>query len=321
MDLGPFSVIGGVPIAAVVLVFGLLVGSFLNVVIARLPYEDQSIVTPRSRCPKCETPIAAWWNIPVLSWIVLRGKCATCKAPIDLRYPMVELLTGLLFVACFARYGLTLAFLSALILTGSLIAITFIDIDLWEIPDQISIPGILIGVVLRPLAFDVPIWSGLAGAAAGAAMFMAIRVGYQFLRGREGMGLGDVKLIAMIGAFLGPRALLPSILVASFAGAIVGIVLKIVAKPEPATDTAAADTAPAADTTTAADTAAADAGSEADAEANSESAPEDGDDDEFWTPPPDAVPFGPFLALGAIAQLLFGPTFQKFLFGIGLFSS
>ncbi len=311
------------PVAAVVLVFGLLVGSFLNVVIARLPYEDLSIVSPRSRCPKCETAIPAWWNIPVLSWIVLRGKCANCRAPIDVRYPVVELLTGVLFLACYTRFGLTTAFLSALILTGSLIAITFIDIDLWEIPDQISIPGIVIGVVLRPLAFDVPLWSGLAGAAAGAAMFLAIRWGYQWLRGREGMGLGDVKLIAMIGAFLGPRALLPSILVASFAGAIVGVILKVVfghgQDAEEAVEVVGSDSVSGSEPEPEPESENASA-PEPQSAADAEPAPEEEDDD-YWVPPKDAVPFGPFLALGAIAQLLFGPTFQRILFDVGLFTN
>ncbi|MEQ9500876.1 MAG: prepilin peptidase [Deltaproteobacteria bacterium] len=311
----------GVPVGAIVLVFGLLVGSFLNVVIARLP-EGMSIVHPRSRCPECKTPIAAWWNIPVVSWLVLRGKCASCKAPIDARYPAIELLTGVLFLACYQQYGLTLALFNSLLLTGSLIAITFIDMAIFEIPDEIVLPGIVLGIVLRPLAFDVPIYSGLVGALIGGGSLLSIRFVYYLIRGREGLGLGDPKLFAMIGAFCGVIALIPVLLIASITGSIVGLVNQFV----DARDTADDDDEPL----------------EEDPFPDGEppsglfarlvwalrmtflQLPEPDEDEEAleeeddWVPPRGAIPFGPFLALGAFANLLFGPTFQRILFGVGL---
>ena len=197
---------------------GATVGSFLNVVIARLP-AGESVVRPRSKCPKCGDMIPGWLNIPILSWLLLRGRCRACKANISIRYPMVELLTALLFTACGARYGQSMATLSSVIICGMLIAITFIDIDIWEIPDEISLPGIVIGCLLRPMAFDVPWYDGIFGAAMGAGFLWLIRWGFFVLRGIEGMGMGDIKLIATIGAFVGPLGLPPTILVASISGA------------------------------------------------------------------------------------------------------
>jgi len=216
-----FAAAAGVPIATFVLIFGLLVGSFLNVVIARVP-AGESVVRPRSKCPKCGYAIPSWLNIPVLSWLVLRGKCAGCKAPISVRYPVVELLTGLLFLACYRQFSLSWALLLGMIFCGALLAITFIDIDIFEIPDEISLSGIVIGIVLRPIAFDVPWYSGLVAALLAAIALLGLRWGYAAVRGFEGMGMGDVKLLAMIGAFLGPGALLPVLLTASLSGLLVG---------------------------------------------------------------------------------------------------
>ncbi len=224
-----------VPIAGFVLALGLLVGSFLNVVIARVPV-GLSVVKPRSRCPHCEYMIPSWLNVPVLSWLVLRGKCAKCKAPISIRYPVVELLTGVLFLACFRQLGFTWALLLGMILCASLMAITWIDIDTWEIPDEISLPGIAIGILLRPLAFDVPWYSGLVAAILATVALLGLRWGFSAIRGIEGMGLGDVKLLAMVGAFLGPGALLPVLLAASFSGLIVGIPLMLRERFETAKD-------------------------------------------------------------------------------------
>lgn len=221
MTADEFIAAAGVPIAGFVLVLGLLVGSFLNVVIARLP-AGLSVVRPRSRCPHCEHMIPSWLNLPVLSWLVLRGKCAQCKAPISVRYPVVELLTGLLFLACYRQFSLSWALLLGIILCGMLVAITFIDIDTFEIPDELSLSGIVIGAVLRPIAFDVPWYSGLVAATLASAALLGLRWSYAAVRGFEGMGLGDVKLLAMIGAFLGTGALLPVLLVASISGLLVG---------------------------------------------------------------------------------------------------
>lgn len=259
--------------------FGTLVGSFLNVVIYRLP-AGLSIVSPRSRCGSCGTPIAAWNNIPILSWLLLRGRCATCEASISPRYPLVELLTGVLWAAVAARYGLTWAGLVGVVLSSALVAITFIDIDIWEIPDEISLPGIVIGAIVRPLAFGSEWYDGLAGAALGGGVLWSVRAAFMRLRGVEGMGLGDVKLTAMLGAFLGLQSILPVILVASTTGALIGVLILAIRKGPPA--------APPAPVSPVAD-----------------------DDD--WVPPPNAVPFGPFLALGGLAELLIGPLRQLFL--------
>lgn len=205
-------------------VFGTLVGSFLNVVIGRLP-EGLSVVWPGSRCPACRTPIAPHHNIPILSWLALRGRCAACRASISVRYPVVEALTGFLFAACAARFGPSPALLAAMAFSGALVAVTFIDLDIFEIPDEITLPGLAVFAVLRPIVFDVPWWSGLVGAILGAAFLLFVRWLYFAYRGTEAMGLGDVKLIAMIGAFLGPGSLLPTLTIGSGIGALAGLVL------------------------------------------------------------------------------------------------
>jgi len=284
--------------ALIASIFGGLVGSFLNVVIYRLP-NGESIVTPRSRCPKCLTPIPGWLNIPVLSWVLLRGKCYTCKNPIPARYPMVELLTALLWAAVVTRFGLTWASLAGCIFASALVAITFIDIDHWEIPDEISLPGIVLGLIARPLVFDVPWYDGVLGAVAGALLLACVRWFFTWWKGIEAMGLGDLKLIAMTAAFLGLGSILPTLVVGSFAGSIIGGVALLVqrfrkkdAEPEPVPE-------PVPEPLT---------GPEA---------PADEEDD--WVPPPTAIPFGPFLALGALAHLLMAPALERLLVVFGEF--
>ena len=218
-----------VPLASLAIVFllGSLIGSFLNVCIYRLP-EGESIVTPRSRCPQCRTPIAWYHNLPVLSWLWLRGRCASCAAPISWRYPLVEALTGLLFALFCHRFGQHPATLVAWLLIALLVVITFIDLDHQIIPDVISLPGIPIGFLC---SFSLP-WvswqSSLLGILLGGGVLLAIALGYQWLRGHEGMGLGDVKLLAMLGAFLGAPAILPVVFLASLLGTAVGIPLMII---------------------------------------------------------------------------------------------
>lgn len=279
------------PLVPVAAVLGALIGSFLNVVIARLP-EGENIAYPGSRCPECRASIPWYLNIPIVSWTLLRGRCRSCKAPISVRYPVVEALTAVVFVAVAARFGATWATLVGWLFAGSLIVITFIDIDIWEIPDEISLPGIPLGCVLRPLVFGAPWWSGLAGAALGGGALWFIRWFYLKFRGVEGMGLGDVKLIAMLGAFLGVGGLLPIILVASITGAVIGGLLLLLQPGEGEGEGDEAEVAHPNDD-------------------GNEGAEED--DEEAWEPPANAVPFGPFLALGALTELLLGPQIDLWL--------
>ena len=285
---------------------GATVGSFLNVVIHRLPL-GESVVTPRSRCPQCGTPIEAWNNVPVLSWLLLRGRCAHCRAPISVRYPAVELLTGVLWVAVAVRFGLTAAAGAGVVFVSSLVAITFIDIDHFEIPDEISLPGIVLGAIARPLVFEVPWYDGVLGAALGGGILYLVRWSYEKVRGVEGMGLGDVKLIAMLAAFLGPAAVLPIILVSSIVGLVVGSIVLALAPRATQDPLPEKGTAPAIDS--GGTTVATDSGPPK--QEPSPESPSD-DDDDAWVPPPTAVPFGPFLALGGLSELLLGPLARLF---------
>ena len=204
-------------------IFGALIGSFLNVVILRLPDEEQSVVFPASHCPKCGTDLHWYENIPVFSYLALRGKCRTCKEPISLQYPAVELCMGLLSLALYHRFGFSFILPFYFLFLAALLAIIFIDIHLQIIPDKISLPGILIGFIssfFNPLVS----WqeSGL-GIFIGGGILYAIAKGYLLLTKREGMGLGDSKLLAMIGAFLGWQCLLYVIFFSSLTGSIVGI--------------------------------------------------------------------------------------------------
>jgi len=204
-------------------IFGALIGSFLNVVIFRLPDETQSVVFPASHCPKCGTNLHWYENIPVLSYLVLRGKCRTCKIPISLQYPVVELCMALLSLALYNRFGFSLILPFYFLFLAALLVIIFIDIHLQIIPDKISLPGILIGFAgsfFNPLVS----WqeSGL-GILMGGGILYGVAKGYALLTGREGMGGGDIKLLAMIGAFLGYQCLLYIIFFSSLTGSVAGI--------------------------------------------------------------------------------------------------
>ena len=202
-----------------VFVFGLFVGSFLNVVIVRLP-ERRSIVTPRSACPRCEGPIPWYDNVPLLSFALLGGRCRSCRAPISWRYPVVEAATGGLFLLALARRGLSLDLVSALVLLAALVAITGIDLDHQIIPDVITLPGIAVGLAWS-LVTGQPRWlESLIGAVVGGGLFLLIIVA-----SGGGMGGGDMKLGAMLGAFLGWRLLLVGIMLSVLAGGVVAIVL------------------------------------------------------------------------------------------------
>ncbi|MCM2276760.1 MAG: prepilin peptidase [Oligoflexia bacterium] len=202
---------------------GLIIGSFLNVVVARLPH-DQSVIRPRSRCPGCGKGIAWYDNVPVVSYLVLRGKCRHCSMRISPRYPIIELLTGTLFFAAMAQFGLSPALLLRdLPFLAILVAVTFIDLEHRIIPDELSLGGLALG--LATCWFDPRLaWTqALLGAALGFGFFYGLAWAYEKYSGRSGLGGGDVKLLAMLGAFLGPVGVFATILISSVTGSIVGV--------------------------------------------------------------------------------------------------
>ena len=239
-------------IFVIVLMFGLLVGSFLNVCIARLP-RDQSIVTPRSHCPRCKKQIDWYDNIPLVSFLVLRGTCRHCGLPISWRYPLVELLNGLLFLWAFAAFGLTGEAGMAMALCSALIVITFIDLDHQIIPDVITLPGMVIGLLAAPLfmsALEPPMAFGLGrffpSAGPYVAGFVNALVGlilggtplfiigwlWEKLRKVEAMGGGDVKLMGMVGSFLGWKGAYLTIMLGAVTGSVAGVTLIALKKHE-----------------------------------------------------------------------------------------
>jgi leader peptidase (prepilin peptidase)/N-methyltransferase len=210
-----------------VFVFGALVGSFLNVCIHRIP-GGESIAFPASHCPQCKAPIKPYDNIPVLSYLLLRGRCRSCAAGIAIRYPLVEMLGGIAAVGALCAYGLSAEALLIFAFLAALIVITFIDLDHQIIPDAISLPGIFVGFAAA-LLFGTPTWlDSLIGIALGGGLLWAVAEGYARLTGREGMGGGDIKLLAMIGAFLGWRAIPVTLLIGSLLGSVIGVSLMVV---------------------------------------------------------------------------------------------
>lgn len=211
-----------------IFIFGLIIGSFLNVVIYRLPLH-QSLAYPSSHCPFCNAKIKPYDNIPVISYVLLLGRCRSCKKHISLRYPLVELLTGCMIVLLYMKYGPGIDMLMLFILSASLIAITFIDIDHRIIPDTLSYPGILVGFVS---SFFIPINNpvgSVIGMFAGSGILFIVAYLYEKITGAEGMGMGDVKLMAMLGAFLGWQASIFIIIMSSLIGSIAGIGLMVFA--------------------------------------------------------------------------------------------
>ncbi|MDP9267653.1 MAG: prepilin peptidase [Acidobacteriota bacterium] len=238
-------------IASVVFLFGLCLGSFLNVCIYRLPL-GLSVVHPRSACPSCHTAIAAWDNIPVLSWLLLRARCRACGARIVARYAVVELLTALTFVAIFLTFGLSLATLKFCVFAFLLLGLIFTDAETHLLPDQLTLPGLTLGLLfgffvpvdtlaarIFPFLGELPLSSDLSarlfwfsdallGAAVGASFIYGAGVIYLRFRGVEGMGFGDVKLMAMVGAFLGVKLTIFVIFTASLAGSLFGVATMLV---------------------------------------------------------------------------------------------
>lgn len=203
-------------------ILGTVVGSFLNVCIYRIP-AGMSIVHPRSRCPRCEKQIPWHQNVPIISYVMLAGRCGNCRARISLRYPAVEFLTGLLFIFTLWSFGVHLSTLVYWVFCAVLIVITFIDLDHQLIPDVISLPGIVVGFLGSFLVPWVTWLDSLLGVLLGGGSLLLIALGYEKMTGKEGMGGGDIKLLAMIGAFLGWTAILPILLISSLLGTAIGV--------------------------------------------------------------------------------------------------
>jgi leader peptidase (prepilin peptidase)/N-methyltransferase len=205
-------------------VSGLMIGSFLNVCIARIP-AGESIVSPASRCPKCGTPIRWYDNLPVVSYILLDAKCRACRNPISIRYPIVEIVTAAAFVGQGVAAGHDPWLLgSRLIFTAILIVLFGTDLDTQRLPNVLTLPGIVVGLAASVMA-PPGLVNAAVGAALGAAILWLVRWGWFKATGVEGMGLGDVKMLAMIGAFLGWKQVWVTLFLASMAGAIVGVLL------------------------------------------------------------------------------------------------
>jgi leader peptidase (prepilin peptidase) / N-methyltransferase len=232
-------------------VLGLLVGSFLNVVIHRFPkmlerqwagecaeyagqplepQEPFNLVVPRSRCPHCGHVIRWYENIPVVSWLALRGRCSECKAPISLRYPLVELVTAGFFALCGWRWGLTLQAAAWAAFAALLICLFLIDMDTQILPDDLNYTLLWLGLLASALGWTVPLASAVWGAALGYGVFWLIFQAFKLATGKEGMGYGDFKLLAALGAWLGAPFLLAIILMSSMVGAVIGVLLIVVGK-------------------------------------------------------------------------------------------
>jgi len=213
---------------SIVLIFilGLIVGSFSNVCIYRIP-RNESIIYPASHCPKCRSNISPKDNIPLLSYILLKGRCRNCKNKISIQYPIVELLTGLIYLIIYLIYGLSIQSLIYIILSSALIIITFIDLNEQIIPDEISLPGIVIGFIISFFVPYISFINSALGLLAGGGIILIIALGGSAIFKKDAMGGGDVKLAAMIGAFLGWRYIIISLFLGFFIGALAGIFLII----------------------------------------------------------------------------------------------
>ncbi|MEP6992870.1 MAG: prepilin peptidase [Acidobacteriota bacterium] len=201
---------------------GLLVGSFLNVVAHRLP-RDESIVSPPSHCPSCNARILARDNVPVFSWILLRGRCRVCRAPISYRYPLMELANGALWALVFLRAPSWGDFFSGAFLCSAGLALLAIDAEFQILPDLITLPGIVVGLALSFVSLRrTPLQAALAAALGAGGLYLLAFV-YEKIAGQEGMGLGDVKMLGMIGAFLSPSGVIVTLLLASLSGSVIGV--------------------------------------------------------------------------------------------------
>jgi leader peptidase (prepilin peptidase)/N-methyltransferase len=246
-----FAAPGNAFVAVAAGIFGLMIGSFLNVVIHRLPKMMQresdnyvahesgkplphtdryNLMVPRSACPHCGHQITALENIPVISWLFLRGKCSNCKAPISARYPIVELLTAVVSALLVWRFGSGLAGLATLVFAWMLIAMTLIDFDTQLLPDDLTLPLLWCGLLVNMNGTFVPLDEAVIGAVAGYLSLWSVYWLFKLATGKEGMGYGDFKLLAALGAWLGWKMLPVIILLSSVVGAVVGIALIALAK-------------------------------------------------------------------------------------------
>jgi leader peptidase (prepilin peptidase)/N-methyltransferase len=217
----PFETFGGFGFLAAGL-FGLVVGSFLNVLVHRLP-RGESVVSPGSHCPACGAPIRPRDNIPVVSWLLLGGRCRVCGARISARYPLIELANGALWAAVFLRSREWPEFAGGAFFVSACVALAAIDAEFQILPDRITLTGIAVGLLLAFLSKTRSPGGALLGAAVGGGGLFLVAFLYEKIAGQEGMGLGDVKMLAMIGAFLGAGGVLVSVLLASLAGSAVGL--------------------------------------------------------------------------------------------------
>jgi leader peptidase (prepilin peptidase)/N-methyltransferase len=237
--------------ASAIFLLGLAFGSFLNVCVYRLPL-DLSVVTPRSACPGCKKPIAFYDNVPVVSWLLLRGRCRHCKTRISARYLFVEVITGVLFLGCYAYFGITVATLKYCVFGFLLLGLIFTDAETKLLPDKLTLPGLAFGLIFSllvpvhdmasqflPGMLDLPLSADFAarlfslldsvlGAVLGASFIYGAGAIYLRWRGAEGMGFGDVKLMAMVGAFLGIKLTVFTIFAASLTGSLFGLTTVLV---------------------------------------------------------------------------------------------
>ena len=214
-------------IVGLVFMFGMCIGSFLNVCIYRLPSSISIINPSRSFCPQCNSAIQFYDNIPVFSYLWLKGRCRNCKASISLRYPLVELMTGILAISILFMFGLTLEAVLYFVFISSLLVITFIDIDHKIIPDIITLPGIPIGLAASFVLPDMTFKSSLLGLLVGGGSLLLVAWTYSLITHKEGMGGGDIKLLGMIGTFIGWKGVIFTIFASSLAGTLVGIIVML----------------------------------------------------------------------------------------------
>jgi leader peptidase (prepilin peptidase)/N-methyltransferase len=245
-------------------ILGTIIGSFLNVCIFRIP-KGESIVSPSSYCPYCDQPIRFYDNIPIFGFLFLGGKCRRCGHPISARYFFVEFIAGIFSLTLYLKFDLSLNYFVYLAFCYALLVITFIDLDHQIIPDVISLPGIVVGLALSPFLPHITFLESFAGVIAGGGALLSIALLYSLLTKREGMGAGDIKLLAMIGAFLGLKAVIVTVFLGSLIGSIIGITVMLKEKK----------------------------------------------DSRY------AIPFGPFLAIGAFISLFWGNAIMEYyLYGV-----